>query len=190
MPHNLFRTKVLLLIGPEFSDNSIDMNKNSPLSKLLQTLPQQGRVEWIGLRPQRDASLELVNSVSASTDKGLIGDRFNGRPGSPRQVTLIQQEHLAVIASCLNLTELDPSVLRRNIVVSGVNLLALKDKTFCIGSAVLETTGLCHPCSKMEAALGPGGYNAVRGHGGITARILKSGEISIGDTLEYPGNRA
>jgi len=166
------------------------MNKDSPLNKLLQTLPQQGRVEWIGLRPERGAAIKVVDSVIAEPDKGLSGDRFKGRQGSPRQVTLVQQEHIAVIASCLNLSELDPAVLRRNIVISGINLLALKDKTFRLGDALLETTGLCHPCSKMETALGPGGYNAVRGHGGITARIIEGGEIAVGDSLEYQGNPA
>ena len=161
------------------------MNEDSPLKKLLQTLPQHGRVEWIGLRPERGAPVNIVDAVIADAGKGLTGDRFKGRQGSPRQVTLIQQEHLAVIASCLNLADVDPSILRRNIVVSGVNLLALKDKRFRLGDAVLETTGLCHPCSKMEAAFGPGGYNAVRGHGGITARILEGGKIAIGDRLGY-----
>ena len=68
-----------------------------------------------------------LEAVQIDLDKGLEGDRFSGRTGNPRQVTLIQQEHLAVIAACLGQESIDPSLLRRNIVVSGINLLALKD---------------------------------------------------------------
>ena len=100
-----------------------------------------------------------------------------------RQVTLIQWEHLPVIASCLNLDEIEPQRLRRNIVVSGVNLLALKDKTFQLGTAMLKYTGQCHPCSAMEREFGPGGYNAVRGHGGITAQIIRPGTVKVTNNL-------
>ena len=104
---------------------------------------------------------------------------------SARQVTLIQQEHLSAIGAFLHQGTVDPSRLRRNIVVSGVNLLALKDKTFQIGEAVLEYTGLCHPCSKMERELGEGGYNAVRGHGGITARVIEPGLVKVGSQVQH-----
>jgi MOSC domain-containing protein YiiM len=100
-------------------------------------------------------------------------------------VTLIQKEHLDVIAACLNRDPIPPSLLRRNIVVSGINLLALKDKRFSIGDVSLEFTGLCHPCSKMERVLGAGGYNAMRGHGGITARVCKAGLVRINDLVSY-----
>jgi MOSC domain-containing protein YiiM len=119
----------------------------------------------------------------AEVGTGLTGDRFAGTTESTRQVTLIQGEHIRAIASFLNLPALDPGLLRRNIVVEGLNLLALKGKTFQIGEAVLEMTGLCHPCSRMEETLGPGGYNAVRGHGGITARVLQPGLIRVGDPV-------
>ena len=132
---------------------------------------------WIGLRPGRKEPMQTVLKVQANHESGLQGDRYQGRSGI-RQVTLIQAEHLSVVASCLGRDGIAPDLLRRNIVVQGINLLALKNKTFRIGSAKLEMTGLCHPCSRMETLLGPGGYNAMRGHGGITARIITSGEIT------------
>ncbi len=161
------------------------MSETRPLQILLNTLPQTGRVEWIGVRPARDAPMNVLDSVFVGKGKGLSGDRFNGRADSPRQVTLIQHEHLPVIASCLGMGKIEPDMLRRNIVVSGINLLALKDKSFRLGDSILEMTGLCHPCSKMERALGAGGYNAVRGHGGITARVIREGMVRLGDPLSY-----
>ena len=151
----------------------------------MNTLPQIGRVEWIGIRPSRGEAMVALESVQVIFDSGLEGDRFKGRPGSPRQVTLIQQEHLAVIAACLGHESVDPALLRRNIVVSGINLLALKDKHFQVGDTMLEFTGPCHPCSKMERSLGAGGYNAMRGHGGITARVHEAGVIQVSDAVFY-----
>jgi MOSC domain-containing protein YiiM len=113
----------------------------------------------------------------------LQGDRFSGTALSKRQVTLIQAEHLAVIAALLQRDAILPALLRRNIVVRGINLLALKTKTFRVGEALLEMSGLCHPCSKMETILGLGGYNALRGHGGITAKVVLSGLIKRGDKV-------
>lgn len=159
------------------------MAEPRPLHVLLDTLPQVGRLEWIGVRPARDAPMVALERVRLHPGAGLEGDRYAGRPQSRRQVTLVQHEHLGVIASCLHRPSVAPELLRRNLVVSGLNLLALKDKTFRVGEVLLEYTGPCHPCSKMERALGPGGYNALRGHGGITARVLEAGEICLGDEV-------
>ncbi len=155
------------------------------LNTLLETLPQTGRVTWIGVRPARRAAVQPLEQVQALTDRHLEGDHYGASPGSKRQVTLIQQEHVAALGALVGTTPPDPALLRRNIAIAGLNLLALKDKRFRVGEALLEFTDLCVPCARMEEALGPGGYNAMRGHGGITARILEGGLIRLGDSLRY-----
>jgi MOSC domain-containing protein YiiM len=152
------------------------------IASLINTLPQRGTVEWLGLRPGRLAPVVAHTTVLAATEEGLQGDHYAGRSGK-RQVTLIQAEQIEAIASMLGMAAIDPAVLRRNIVVRGINLLALKDKQFVVGDATLACTGLCHPCSRLEELLGPGGYNAVRGHGGITARVIVGGPIAVGSPV-------
>lgn len=151
------------------------------LKQLIQTLPQTGKVEWIGIRSHKRKPLTEMDCVEV-LNIGLENDHYAGSRGD-RSVTLIQKEHIEVIASLLHRGSIDPADLRRNIVVSGINLLALKDREFNIGTAVLKMTGLCHPCSRMEETFGVGGYNAVRGHGGINARVISTGTIKLNDRV-------
>jgi len=150
---------------------------------LLNTLPQIGTLTWLSRRSEKHAEVEVVASATVDTEQGLLGDHYGGRSGK-RQVTLVQAEHLPAVAAMLKVKEINPSELRRNLLVRGINLLALRDRRFRIGKeVVLEGTGACHPCSKMEENLGPGGYNAMRGHGGITAKVVTGGIIRKGDTV-------
>ena len=152
---------------------------------------QAGRLEHIFLRPERRVAVEQANESIAIAGRGLEGDRsLNGTTGGKRQITLIQAEHLHVIAAMLGMASLDPALLRRNLVVSGINLIAtrslFRDEPFLlrIGAEVaLEITDPCEPCSRMEEVLGYGAYNAMRGHGGMTARIIAGGKIVVGDTV-------
>jgi MOSC domain-containing protein YiiM len=164
------------------------------LRELGRRFPRPGRLCAIVLRPGRREPVEHAGLVEAIAGLGLSGDR-NGlrnttrRPGHARQVTLIQAEHLTAVAALLGRDSLDAGLVRRNLVVSGINLLAarslFKDQALAlhIGDAVLEVSGPCEPCSYMEEVLGPGGYNAMRGHGGVTARIIRGGLLRVGDDV-------
>ena len=121
----------------------------------------------------------LEVEIAELTESGLDGDHSNS---GARALTLIQAEHLPAI-SALAEVEAAPELLRRNLVVSGINLGALKGERLRIGAAEIEITGPRHPCSRMEESLGPGGYNAVRGHGGWCAAVVRPGRITVGDEV-------
>lgn len=165
------------------------------LRQLTQHFSHHGRLDAIYLRPDRGQPCLQQDQVQAIAKLGLQGDRISLRQssapnGSKRQVTLLQAEHLPVIAALTGHSQVDPALLRRNLVISGINLLAtkslFKDQPLhlLIGDVVLEVSGPCEPCSKMEQVLGKGGYNAMRGHGGITARIIRGGLLRIGDSVK------
>jgi len=162
--------------------------RTNPLDRYAKDL-NTGTLEWIGLRSERKAPLTEVESVLAIASRGLEGDHRVGKtPGSGRQVTLISREFIAQTAHFLNVESIEPGTLRRNLVVSGINLHALRHQRFAIGDALFEASALCHPCSRMETALGKGGVAAMLGHGGLCCRILKGGVISVGDdvSVEIP----
>jgi MOSC domain-containing protein YiiM len=166
------------------------------LAELLATVPHPGRLRWIGLTTARRGPIEVVDEVEALAGLGLAGDRRAERqpprPGGPRQVTLVAEEHLAVVASLLGRAEVEPARVRRNLVVAGINLAALDRRRFRIGEVTLEGAGPCHPCTRMEedVALGRGGYQALRGHGGIVARVVTGGRLHLGDEVDLlpPGD--
>ena len=150
-----------------------------PLSELIRRTRQPGRVTWIGLRSARRSDMRAV--LQCDIDQaGLVGD--HGRAGK-RAVTLMQAEHLGVIGSFLGRGPVSAVDLRRNLVVEGINLAALKGREFTLGSVRLRITGICAPCSRMEEAFGPGGYSAVRGHGGWCAEVVEPGHVRLGDTV-------
>ena len=153
------------------------------IAELKQHFPQLGKVEWLGVRPAKGADVLEQSCVHAVIDQGLDGDKAGNRPGGKRQVTLIQAEYLEVVRELLPNVEVNFAALRRNIAISGINLNALKDCTIQLGQATLLVTGFCHPCSKLEAQLGHGVFNALRGHGGLTAKVIQSGDIKCGDEL-------
>jgi MOSC domain-containing protein YiiM len=158
------------------------LNPDSALARLMSTLPRPGVVRWIGLRPGRGAPMHEVERVEAVAGGGLVGDRYKGGSGK-RGITLIQAEHLPAIAALSGVDSVSPALLRRNVVVAGLPLVALKGRRFRIGDALFEGTGDCDPCSNMEQALGAGGFNAMRGHGGLCARILEGGGFALGDAV-------
>ncbi len=160
------------------------MSKESIVKELLKTIPQVGKVEFISIRPVKRGETKSVEEVKVSQETGLEGDHFSSTYSKKRQVTFIQSEHLDVVGSILN-KKIDPLLTRRNIVVSGINLISLKGMKFKVGSAIFEGTGECYPCSRMEENFGPGGYNAMRGHGGLTAKVIEGGEIKLGDQVRF-----
>jgi MOSC domain-containing protein YiiM len=143
--------------------------------------------------------MQSVAQAQAVAGHGLIGDRAvrGTRPvtlgdgaGPKRQVTLLQAEHLPVLAALTGVPHIDAASLRRNLLISGLNLSAarslFKDRPMVLrlgADVLLEITGPCEPCSRMESVLGPGGYNAMRGHGGVTSRVLRGGVLHAGDLV-------
>lgn len=130
------------------------------LRELLKPPHVTGRIEAIVVRGESRQPARCIESTQALPGLGLADDRLGRRSTakpSTREVTLIQHEHLPVIAALAGVTVVDPIALRRNLVVSGINLLALKNARIRVGHALLEIVAPCHPVFTHGRRRGPWG---------------------------------
>jgi MOSC domain-containing protein YiiM len=117
-----------------------------------------------------------VSDVEVIKDKGFKGC-IHGRPGSKRQVSLIDRETLDKLG-------LAPGVVKENITTRGLDLRSLA--TGCvleIGSCVLEVTGPCNPCARMDE-IRMGLQQALKGQRGWLCCVKTAGMIRKGDRIE------
>lgn len=160
------------------------MNSDTRFLEKLRREVAPGKLEWIGLRTERRGEISVVEQSEAIVGLGLAGDhRCLKTPGSARQVTIISREYIHQISQQLGMEFIDPVLLRRNLVISGMNLNLLRFQRLQIGDAIFETSALCDPCSRMDENLGKGGAAAMFGYGGLCAKIIQGGHIAIGDAV-------
>jgi MOSC domain-containing protein YiiM len=143
---------------------------------------EMASLDWIGIRPARRESLVVLPEVNVIEDRGLEGDHYADQ-GGKRQVTLIRKEDLNTAFKTMGHSVVDPGLTRRNLVIVGLPHLPSKGKRVHVGEVVLEITGPCHPCSRMDENLGAGGCKALAGKGGLTARVIQGGTISLNDPV-------
>jgi len=125
---------------------------------------------------QRRLPMEEVGEIRAVRESGLEGCA-HARKGSPRQVLLMDSETLEVM-------ELHPGIIRENITTRGINVNGLAiGQRLRVGEAQLEVSLPCTPCDLMEK-LRPGLRRELRGRRGMLCRVVTSGVIRQGDSIE------
>ncbi len=142
----------------------------------------QGQIRWIGVRPGRKKLMLSKTEVLAIAGFGLEGDHYDKKDGD-RQATIILAEDLEEAAMALGITSIDPTLTRRNIVISGINLHLPPGTLIQLGECIFELTGPCHPCSRMEENLGKGGAKSLAHRGGLTAIIRTGGSLRLQDSV-------
>jgi FdhD protein len=131
-----------------------------------------------------DHGMTRVAEALCEAGLGIAGDRYHGKaPGAKTQITFLAREVADDMCRALGVANLDYSVLRRNVLVSGVDLNALIGKTFFINGVLFEGVEECKPCYWMDEAVASGANAFLAGRGGLRCRILSSGTLRCGETL-------
>jgi MOSC domain-containing protein YiiM len=132
-------------------------------------------------KPPGEAPMVEVDSVECVAGKGLRGDRFfDFKENYKGQATFFSLEMYERLCQQLQVTHRDPSVFRRNIIVSGVDLNSLIGKEFELQGVRFVGTQECSPCHWMDHAFAEGAEVALKDHGGLRARILSDGVLRRG----------
>ena len=133
-------------------------------------------------RAPDDFPLVEVQQVECVAGHGIRGDRFyDYRDEYKGQITFFSLEVFDRLAQHLGLTNKSPAALRRNVIVSGVELNDLIGEEFSIQGVRLRGMVHCKPCYWLDQAVAPGTEKFLQGNGGLRAQILSDGVIAVGD---------
>lgn len=121
-------------------------------------------------------------SITCTAGKGIVGDRYYGfKDDYKGQITFFSDEVATAMQEKFGIDELDRSTMRRNVLVSGVDLNTLIGKRFRIGDVVFVGSEECTPCFWMNEAVSDGAHDWLKGKGGLRCRIETSGTLETGD---------
>lgn len=137
-----------------------------------------------GREPDSHAT-ESREQIVCVEGKGIEGDRyFNHKENYKGQITFFDFAVYTRMREELNVPECKPDAFRRNIIVQDLPLADLIGKRFRLQGVEFEGVEECRPCYWMDHAVGEGAEDFLKGQGGLRARILSSGTLSLG-TAEY-----
>jgi MOSC domain-containing protein YiiM len=118
--------------------------------------------------------------IECVAGRGVAGDRFfNFKTNYKGQITFFSAEIFEEVCRTLGVMDKCPGVARRNVVTRGVDLNTLIGRRFAMQGVEFEGVSECSPCYWMNQAIAPGAEAALQGHGGLRARILTSGSLSV-----------
>lgn len=138
-----------------------------------------------GRAPGRNP-VTAVDRVRCRAGRGLEGDRFfDYRPDYSGQVTFFDAGVLAALRNELAVPELSADAFRRNVIIAGLDLSSLIGRTFRLQGIEFEGASEAQPCFWMNVAVAPGAEAWLRGRGGLRARILTDGDLSVGPVPDF-----
>ncbi|TDU64324.1 MOSC domain-containing protein [Prosthecobacter fusiformis] len=132
-------------------------------------------------KPAGQAPMVEVDSVECVAGQGLKGDRFFGfKEDYKGQVTFFAHEVYERLCEQFQVTGVEPSVFRRNIITQGADLPALIGQEFEVQGVRFLGTQESAPCYWMNQAFAEGAEGAMKGHGGLRAKVLSDGVLRTG----------
>lgn len=153
-----------------------------------------GKVVGIFIAGKKEKKPKSVKSVEVVAHRGLVGDRYftnsgtfsDAEPHGPgREVTLIEMENVDLLQNSIH-KEVNPALLRRNVLTQGIRINDLVGREFMIGNIRLLGVRLCHPCAHLQRLSGWRVKEYLKEKGGLRADILENGRIHVGDTVDLP----
>ncbi len=131
-------------------------------------------------KPPGEHEAVEVAEVSCVAGRGIEGDRFfDYKPDYKGQITFFAAEVFEELCAKLGVAGKSPAELRRNAITRGVDLAALYDREFEVQGVRFLGMGECKPCYWMDRAFGPGAEEALKGRGGLRAKILSDGRLAV-----------
>ena len=129
-------------------------------------------------KPPGQAPVLERETIHCVPGRGIEGDRFFGHKDDYKgQITFFADEVYRDLCARLNIHDKPPSVLRRNVITRGVDLNSLIGVEFEVQGVRFLGVEECKPCYWMDHAFGPGAEEALKGRGGLRARILSEGYL-------------
>jgi len=117
-------------------------------------------------------------SLECVAGRGIKGDRYYDHKANFKgQITFFSDEIRIKLQNQLGVEPMEASVFRRNVIVEGTDLNTLIGKEFEVQGIRFLGTEECRPCYWMDEAFSPGAHEALKGNGGLRARILSSGTL-------------